>query len=55
MKTFKVYVESVIKEKVEVFAETYEQAIENYYEGNYELCEEIDRQVIDTNAVEEKK
>lgn len=54
MKTFKIYVESAIKEKVEVFADTYEEAIEKYYEGEYELCEEIDRQVIDTNAIEEK-
>lgn len=52
MKTYKVYVESVIKEVVEVDAENYEQAVENYYEGIYDKSEEIDRQVLETNVEE---
>lgn len=55
MKQYKVYVESIIKEEVIVEAENYEDAIEQYYEGNYIMADEISRQVIDTDANEYKE
>ena len=52
MTEYKVYVESVIKEVVLVEAKDYDEAISEYYDGNYIMTDEISRQVIDTDAIE---
>lgn len=52
---YKVYVESRIKEVVLVEANSYDEAIEAYYNGDYQMAEEIDRDVLDTDAVEIKE
>lgn len=52
MKEWIVTVESRIKEEVIVEADDYDSAIEAYYDGNYIMAEEFDRDVLDTDANE---
>lgn len=51
MKLYRVEVESRISEIVDVYANSEEEAIEKYYDGEYDRSEELDRDVLDTHAI----
>lgn len=52
MKLYRVEVETRISEVAEVYANSRDEAIENYYDGKYDKCEEMERQNLDIEAFE---
>jgi hypothetical protein len=52
MKTFVLDVRCKLQEYVEVEADTYEEAIVKYCDGDYDKCEELDREVISVKEME---